>query len=213
MAKFLPLELILLILQTCSDMDTLRSCCTVCRSWLPLSQPLLFERTNLVSFIRQADSGSMGRLIKNVHVVFDSENRIDANACHFSLLGKSPVVDAPCSNPTNIHPSPFFAVVTTLTRLVLVNVMIRQFDKDILSLPNLKQLSLEYVTFSEWSQASATEVTMSSPIPQLQALSIRTLQVHFDALVEHLLSHMMALRRLDVNCINNQHLSSDTLEY
>ncbi|KAF8899548.1 hypothetical protein CPB85DRAFT_188362 [Mucidula mucida] len=238
MAKFLPSELLLVIFENCSDTDTLRSCCTVCRSWLPLSQPLLFERTNvflgeeipsllslvssllrrprrsnrqLVSFIRQADCGSMGRLIKNVHVVFDSDTNLMPLPDLFPLLKNLQSLTLHARIRETIHPSSLFVAETTLTRLVLVNVMIRQFDKDILGLPNLQQLSMQYVTFSDWTQASAAEVNVSSPGPHLQALSIRTLQVHFDALVDHLLPHMIALRRLDVNCVDNQHLASDTL--
>ncbi|KAF8880721.1 hypothetical protein CPB85DRAFT_1340896, partial [Mucidula mucida] len=239
MVVILPLELILVIFENCSDTDTLRSCCTVCRSWLLLSQPLLFERTNvflgeetpsllslissflrrprrsirqLVSSIRQAsDCGSMGRLIKNVHVVFDSDTGLKPLPALFPFLENLQSLTLHARIRETIHPSSLLAAGTTLTRLVLVNVMIRQFDNVILSLPHLQQLSLEYVSFSDWTQASSAEVNVSSPAPQLRGLSIRTLQAHFDALVDHLLPHTTALRRLDVNCIDNQHMSSDTL--
>ncbi len=153
----------------------------------------------------------MGRLIKNVHVVFDSDTGLKPLPALFPFLENLQSLTLHARIRETINPSSLLAAGTTLTRLVLVNVMIRQFDNVILSLPHLQQLSLEYVTFSDWTQASSAEVNVSSPAPQLRGLSIRTLQAHFDALVDHLLPHTTALRRLDVNCIDNQHMSSDTL--
>ncbi|KAF8903600.1 hypothetical protein CPB85DRAFT_1015895 [Mucidula mucida] len=54
---------------------------------------------------------------------------------------------------------------------------------------------------------------MSSAVPQLRELSASITRRSFDALVEHLLPHMIALRRLVVHIFDDRHSSHDALDH